>query len=59
MTLVDVLKVDGVGPKKAKKFWDELNITTLEALQSAAEENKLQKLSGMGQEKRRTHPCWN
>ncbi|MCI0713767.1 MAG: DNA polymerase/3'-5' exonuclease PolX [Chloroflexi bacterium] len=48
VTLVDVLKVEGVGPKKAKKFWDELGITTLEQLQEAAAKGELQKLSGMG-----------
>lgn len=48
VTLVDVLRVDGVGPKKAKKFWQELNITTLVQLQEAATQGELQKLSGMG-----------
>ena len=48
VTLVDVLKVEGVGPKKAKKFWEELDITTLEQLKTAAENGELQKLSGMG-----------
>ncbi len=48
VTLVDVLQVDGVGPKKAKKFWDELNVTNLEELQTAAKNGELQKLSGMG-----------
>jgi DNA polymerase (family 10) len=48
VTLADVLKVEGVGPKKAKKFWDELGIVTLEQLQEAAAKGELQKLSGMG-----------
>lgn len=48
VTLVDVLKVEGVGPKKAKKFWDELGITTIDQLQEAAAKGELQKLSGMG-----------
>lgn len=48
VTLAEVLKVEGVGPKKAKKFWDELGITTLDGLQAAAEKGELQKLSGMG-----------
>lgn len=46
--LVDIMHINGVGPKKAKLFWEQLDITTVEALQKAAEENKLADLSGMG-----------
>jgi DNA polymerase (family 10) len=46
--LVDVLHVNGVGPKKAKLFWDELDITTIEALEAAAREGKLANLPRMG-----------
>lgn len=46
--LVDVLHVNGVGPKKAKLFWDELDITSVEALEAAAREGKLAKLPRMG-----------
>lgn len=48
VSLVQVLHINGVGPKKARLFWQELGITTLEALEAAAREGKLQKLSGMG-----------
>ncbi len=47
-TLVEVMKVNGVGPKKAKLFWDQLGVTTLTALQEAAAAGKLRALSGMG-----------
>ena len=47
-TLVDIMHINGVGPKKAKLFWDELDITTVEQLKTAAEENKLAGLKGMG-----------
>ena len=47
-TLIDVLHVNGVGPKKAKLFWKELNITTLDTLEKAARAGELQALSGMG-----------
>ena len=47
-TLVDIMHINGVGPKKAKLFWQELDITTIDALKSAAEEGKLRDLSGMG-----------
>ncbi|HLA44735.1 MAG TPA: DNA polymerase/3'-5' exonuclease PolX, partial [Aggregatilineales bacterium] len=47
-SLLDVLHVNGVGPKKAKLFWKELNIITLEALEKAARAGELRGLSGMG-----------
>ena len=47
-SLVDIMHINGVGPKKAKLFWDELDITTVEALKAAAEEGKLRDLPRMG-----------
>ena len=47
-TLVEVMRVNGVGPKKAKLFWDQLGITTLVALEEAARSGKLRDLPGMG-----------
>lgn len=46
--LLDVLKVGDVGPKKAARFWAELDITSVEELEAAAKNGELQKLSGMG-----------
>lgn len=46
--LVDMMHINGVGPKKAKLFWERLNITSVNSLQQAAEENKLAALPGMG-----------
>ncbi len=46
--LVDIMHINGVGPKKAKLFWEQLNITTVADLQSAAEAGKLAALAGMG-----------
>jgi len=46
--LVDIMNINGVGPKKAKLFWEQLDITSVEALKQAAEEGKLAELSGMG-----------
>lgn len=48
LSLRDILHINGVGPKKAKLFWDELNITTVAQLKEAAEAGRLQTLSGMG-----------
>lgn len=47
-SLLEIKRINGVGPKKAKLFWDELNITTVAELKLAATENKLRDLSGMG-----------
>lgn len=47
-TLLDLLHIEGVGPKKVKLFYDQLQITTLEELKAAAQAGKLRSLSGMG-----------
>ncbi len=46
--LVDVLKVEGVGPRKAARFWKDRGITTLEELERAARAGELQGMPGMG-----------
>ncbi|HSR48039.1 MAG TPA: DNA polymerase/3'-5' exonuclease PolX [Anaerolineales bacterium] len=46
--LIDVLKVGGVGPKKAARFWRELGVTNLAELEAAARDGRLRELSGMG-----------
>ncbi|MCY3779860.1 MAG: DNA polymerase/3'-5' exonuclease PolX [Chloroflexi bacterium] len=46
--LVDIMHINGVGPKKAKLFWDRLDITTVAELQTAADAGKLTGLPGMG-----------
>jgi DNA polymerase (family 10) len=46
--LVDVLRISGVGPKRAMQFYKELGIQSVEALKAAGEEGKLSKLAGMG-----------
>ncbi|MCQ3929527.1 MAG: hypothetical protein DPW16_03630 [Chloroflexi bacterium] len=48
LSLVEILHVNGVGPKKVKRFWQELGILTLPELESAAREGKLRGMSGMG-----------
>lgn len=47
--LLEVLKVGDVGPKKAARFWKELDISSIEQLEAAARENHLAGLSGMGE----------
>src|SRR5258708_21989514 len=47
--LIDVLKVSGVGPKKAAMFWKQQDITTVEALKAAALAGKLRGMAGIGE----------
>lgn len=47
--VVAMTRINGVGPKKAARFWQELGITSVDALRKAAEEGKLAALSGMGE----------
>jgi DNA polymerase (family 10) len=46
--VVDFLRLPGVGPKTAARFWTQLGLTTLAGLKSAAEDGRLRDLSGMG-----------
>jgi DNA polymerase (family 10) len=48
-TLVDMLKVPDLGPKKAALFWKQLGITNLAELEAAARAGKLRDLPGMGE----------
>ncbi|MBI3241406.1 MAG: DNA polymerase/3'-5' exonuclease PolX [Chloroflexi bacterium] len=48
-SLIDVLKVPGLGPKKVAMFWKQLDITTVEALKAAAGAGKLRGMPGMGE----------
>jgi DNA polymerase (family 10) len=47
-SLLGLLGVEGVGPKKAALFWKELGIENVEGLESSAREGKLRTLPGMG-----------
>lgn len=47
-SLLQILDVSDVGPKKAALFWKELGITTLDELEAAARAGQLQALPGMG-----------
>ena len=47
-SLVDMLRVEGLGPKRVKQVYETLGITTLEQLTAVAREGKLRELPGMG-----------
>src|ERR687884_922979 len=46
--LVEITRLPGFGPKRARKVFDELGIASLDELRSAAEEERLRKLPGFG-----------
>jgi DNA polymerase (family 10) len=48
-TIVEVLQVPDVGPKKAALFWKQLGIVDLVGLEAAAQASKLRTLPGMGE----------
>jgi DNA polymerase (family X) len=47
--LVDLTRLPGLGPKKARKLFDELGIDSLEALRAAAESEQLRSIRGFGE----------
>lgn len=47
-TVLQVMGVPGVGPKKARLFFNQLGVKTLEELKKAASEGRLESLPGMG-----------
>lgn len=48
-TLLEVLEVPDLGPRKAALFWKELGVTNLAGLEAAAREGRLRGLPGMGE----------
>ena len=47
-SLVDLLRVEGLGPKRVKQIYDNLGVVTLEELTAAAAAGKLSELPRMG-----------
>ncbi len=47
--LLEMLKIPGVGPKKVKLFYGELNISDVDALEKAAQSGELRALPKMGE----------
>jgi DNA polymerase (family 10) len=46
--LIDLTRLPGLGPKRARKLFDELGIDSLDALREAAEAHKLRGVKGFG-----------
>lgn len=46
--LIDLTRLPGLGPKRARRLFDELDIDSLDALKTAAEGQKLRSVKGFG-----------
>ena len=46
--LVDVMRVPGLGPKTARRVWEELGVASVDDLRAAAEAERLRALAGLG-----------
>ena len=47
-SLIEVTRVPGVGPKTARRLFDELGVATLDDLRAAAEGERIRELKGLG-----------
>ena len=43
-----MMEIPGLGPRKVESLWKELEVTTLDELETAAEQEKVQELDGFG-----------
>ena len=50
-TILDLLRLQGVGPKTVKRLYDELGVTSLDTLEQAARDGRVRGLKGMGAKK--------
>src|SRR6201987_5570335 len=46
--LIEVTRIPGLGPKRARRLFDELGIDSLDALRDAAESHRIRSLKGFG-----------
>lgn len=46
--VVEFMRMPGLGPKTARRIWQELGVSTLDELKQAAESERLRTLSGLG-----------
>ncbi|HCN09637.1 MAG TPA: DNA polymerase/3'-5' exonuclease PolX [Lentisphaeria bacterium] len=47
-SLLEVMKIPNVGPKKVQRFYNELEITSVDELMAACEDGRIAAMSGMG-----------
>lgn len=48
-SLIELMRLPSVGPKKAKKLWDELRIGSVDELEAAAKEGRIAGVAGFGE----------
>ncbi len=46
--LIEITRLPGLGPKRARRLYEELQIDSLDALRGAAQEQRIRKLKGFG-----------
>ncbi len=46
--LVELMRLPGVGPRKARKLWDELGVESIDDLEEVASEGRVAELPGFG-----------
>ena len=46
--LIEITRLPGLGPKRARRLYEELQIDSLDALRAAAQEQRIRKLKGFG-----------
>jgi DNA polymerase (family 10) len=51
VTILDLLRLQGVGPKTVKRLYDELGVASLDALEQAARDGRIRAMKGMGSKK--------
>jgi DNA polymerase (family 10) len=51
LTLVELLKLDGIGPKTVHRLWKKMGITSISELESAARGHRIRVLHGFGEKK--------
>jgi DNA polymerase (family 10) len=47
-SLIELMRLPGLGPKKARKIWDDLQIGSVDELEAAAKEGRIASLPGFG-----------
>lgn len=47
-SLIELMRLPGLGPKKARRVWDELQIGSVDELEAAAKEGRIAALPGFG-----------
>jgi DNA polymerase (family 10) len=46
--LIEIMRLPGIGPKRARRLFDELGIDSVEKLREAAQEQRIRELKGFG-----------